>query len=222
MLSYMYYEVRDLIKKEYKEEFSLGVKQRILFATCLLGVLIIIATPMASIIHKYLWFIGIPLGGLLTVISIVIASKFQKKYNNKKHIKKIEKGIKELGLNNAEKISKLRKEIEDINIKEEERAQRMIQMVGQVFKGVFWVPIAFLIGAFFNSNSIAIDFDSILTLSVVLLLIAITLIGVLISLFPSVPYLFQYGRRERDRVLQYLLDIEYLLQEEKEILLSGK
>lgn len=213
----MYYEVRDLIKKEYENEFFLTKNEKKHLTVYLIGALIALIFYILWMINKESFFIlGMIIGIGIGIYNIIKANQFEQEYNVKKHVQAIIGGIEKLGLNSPEKVEKLRKEIIEFNVREEEKLKKLFDLIGRTFKNIFWIPLSFLLGLFFNENfPNNISFDDIVILSTGVLTLALIFIGVAIAFFPHVPYIFQYGRREREKVLQYLLDIEYFQQEKK-------
>lgn len=217
MLSYMYYVVRDLIKKEYKDEFSLTKDEKKYLFICSIGVLMIMTFLISWVISKKSSFmLAMVIGGGVGIYGVTKANKLEQTHNVQEHVETISESIKKVGLNSPEKIEKLRYEIKEFNDNEEEKVKKLLELISKTFKNVVWIPLSFLLGLFFNKNfSINISFDDIVTLLVVVVTYALMFIGVAISFFSYIPYVFQYGRIERERVLQYLLDIEYFRSESR-------
>lgn len=217
MLSYMYYVVRDLIKKEYKDEFSLTKDEKKYLFICSIGVLMIMTFLISWVISKKSSFmLAMVIGGGVGIYGVTKANKLEQTHNVQEHVETISESIKKVGLNSPEKIEKLRYEIKEFNDNEEEKVKKLLELISKTFKNVVWIPLSFLLGLFFNKNfSINISFDDIVTLLVVVVTYALMFIGVAISFFSYIPYVFQYGRIERERVLQYLLDIQYFRSESR-------
>lgn len=223
-MSYMYYDVLGLIKKTYKDEFRKSKKEIFFLITYFLGALSAIFVPMLLSSFKETSFVrkilklklygtvglgAILLGGCVAVYSLWKVSKMSKKHNTREHVIKVKKALEESGINNREKIDMLKEEIKIQNQKDDDLVEEIKKMIAGIFKTILIVPVGFLFGMLFQ-NTEKISFEGVISISSLLLVVSVMIIGITLITYPSIKQLLFISRNDRNIVYRYLCDIEYL------------
>lgn len=223
-MSYMYYDVRKMIKEKYKEEFGRSKEETSVLILYVFGCLIAIVIPMVLLIFKQtklvlkiielniywaLIIFVIVIGGVIAIKSLYKASKISKSHNIRAHVIEVKNALVEVGVDNTKKIEMLKEEITIQNEKEDRQLEEMKNLIIGILKTTLIVPIGFLFGIFFQSEE-SIVFDDVISLSLVLLSVCLLMIGVIVQIYPTIKSILFISRKDREKVYQYLYDIEYL------------
>lgn len=210
-VSNIYYKVLNIINVETKKNWTFKeVAGLIVYLIFILSLFVSTGALGNGIIN--IFSIGGAILGLLGMIVWVFVmwrKSSSREDNLIDTINRISRKIKEVGIDSSDKIDMLIDEINQKNASEKENRKDIVAIITVLAKYTLIVPISFLAGFAFKDQEV-LKVEVFFQFVLISLTIFFTFLGLIIMNTTQIEYFFTTGKRKREKILSYLLDIKYV------------